>query len=386
MRKIFSGEMPAIPELFFWGCDKAFKWTHDSFQYVVRATERGMSGPDGGLLGNATNQGFLTAWQSTGGQIHAFQKFIEHGERIVAVDRTSLRLAEETDCLASVTGDQIVTPFPCFALWLPYTPKGTLTNFIIVRFVEDIRDGKAFVPFEIGGERHETTFDADFGPEVTVGKSLIVTTIDSLNVDENGKLIKAGTGVSETSVIPLIDGQSVLDTLVEYVYPKDGDRLRELYLSSDYEMPMEHLGWDISDGEVASRAVGDLDGVRVAFMQLLNTVLGLTLTMSSYPDYVQDKIVKQRTPNPKSKKKKSKVSDLKIVEIKVPVIDDPKSVPGSTSSTDRKSHWRKGHWRRQVHGAKWKRENPDVQVVTMSDGRQAHMKWIRPLLIGAKDV
>lgn len=115
--------------------------------------------------------------------------------------------------------------------------------------------------------------------------------------------------------------------------------------------------------------------------------VNLALMMQSYPQYVQP-LPKQHCERQSFRDRAAPVS---VVIHRSPVRDIRQIVVErerrESAATDRRvaAHWRKGHWRRQPHGDDFELTNPDVQVIVLDDGRRAHMRWIEPIFVGAKD-
>ena len=369
--------MPRIPRVFWSYANDIFDWDIERFNYVKEQTGLYMKEQYGMSNEDVSRQGFLNAHQTTGGILHVFQEWVKHGERIVAVSEDSLTLAENTDCLSRVEGDQILNTFPCFAFWMPRRVGCSTTHFVVVRFIDDIRGGRAWTPFTVGGEQRHCSFEAEYGHKGEVSKSLAISVIHTYDEETKRPLQQEGDISIETSVIPLVGGMTILDCICQLVYGENTGMLKDAYLKAR------------SSTDNSTKTESDpLVKFREGFLDLLNTVFGLCLTMASYPEYVGQREVKYREEpkSKKEKKKKSKVGSMKIVDLKVPVLEDPKELPQGSVVSGKRVHWRRGYWRRQVHGEAWRSQNPDAEVLTLPDGREAHMKWIRPAVIGAKDV
>lgn len=115
-------------------------------------------------------------------------------------------------------------------------------------------------------------------------------------------------------------------------------------------------------------------------------VFNLCLLMQSYPEYVfkqpekhNRRLCLRKQPPPSTFRLNDRTAPVKPP----PVHEGPKTADEEITGDrpTKKAHWRRGHWRRQPHTADWEVANPDVKVVLFSDGRRAHMVWIKPIYV-----
>ena len=104
--------------------------------------------------------------------------------------------------------------------------------------------------------------------------------------------------------------------------------------------------------------------------------------MQSYPEYLTTTTHRARGFNTKKMSRQVKVSILGVPsDLRQKVSLTPSDKKDSDGTRTLKTHMRRGHWRRQRHNIQWEADNPEVSVVIMTDGGNAHMVWIRPVMV-----
>ena len=394
MKKVFDKSLPALPDRFWENVDGAFNISDSMFDVAARAAAETLRAefpnPDDARK-------FLSGQNSVGGQLAVLQAWKKAGERLVAVDGSVLTDAENTDCLQSIKGEELKQTIPSFGLWFPRRVRDSMSHFQLVRHyaADDLLSDPGSIEYMVGGKRRLARFQSGNGffetqtvvgliastqyhsYESTAGVPLV--SIDGLQcVGANGligrgtpkkiiesEIVRADRGILETFVVPIYEGRTLLDSFCSTLYQDEAAEMRKMYLSNrEPETPLEQS--------------------RQGFLTSLNVLSTMIQIMSSYPEYLQTKIVTSSGPKPGNPKKK-KIESLRIQELRTPVVDDDRSGGtdhGTGDGTTKRSHWRRGHWRRQAHAENWRRANPDRSTVNLPDGREAHQTWIKPIWIG----
>lgn len=175
------------------------------------------------------------------------------------------------------------------------------------------------------------------------------------------------SGFVSSFAIPLREHVSLKDTIAEFSNDFIDDEFRQHTMSKD-QLDAEH-----EETATVGKAITAM-------------VFNLCLLMQSYPDYVArqpqsgDRQLRMRTmPPPATYRVNDRTAPLKPPPVAESV--KPKDEEGVEQKQTVAPHWRRGHWRRQPHTAEWEVGNPQVKVVLFTDGRRAHMVWIRPIFV-----
>lgn len=112
---------------------------------------------------------------------------------------------------------------------------------------------------------------------------------------------------------------------------------------------------------------------------LAGLVVNLLLVMQTYPTYVEALPGHARQRYGRSG---ATPTAARIARPVTQTVVETRRLAAGSADRGVALHWRRGHWRRQPHLQAWADAHPDSHVVTLADGRSAHMAWIEPVLVG----
>jgi len=389
--RIFDKGLPSLPNDFWSNVQTIFEIKRSDFVRAITAATQTQQAefPN-------DHRRFLSGEYSVGSQISVMQEWVKHGEKFVAVDESVLSDAENTDCLATLCGEDLKQTMKAFALWYPRRVRGTFSHIGMVRYYDEeelsITGGHQRLDYEIEGVKKSAHFQAGnhlphgvkaigllsatlfHSYESTAGTHLLnidgTQGIGIKGIDLRGtptilleeEIVRSDQGILETFVVPIYDRMTLLDSFCSTLHPDEAAPMREMYLSnSDPKNPMEQT--------------------RQGFLSALNVICSMMQVMSSYPEYLVPKQIQSRIPNLKNPKKKI-TRPFRIEELRAPVTESKGVADPKTAGITKRSHWRRGHWRRQIHAEPWRKENPGRAITHLPDGREAHLSWIKPIWIG----
>lgn len=112
-------------------------------------------------------------------------------------------------------------------------------------------------------------------------------------------------------------------------------------------------------------------------------VINLLLVAQSFPTYLQPMPMHYHAPRNYRNNPQPPAFHLSRVRSFLPSpILPPRPVSGDGTHASPVMHTRRGHWRRQPHTPAWlATQDPPPAEVPLPDGRKAHMVWIEPTLV-----
>jgi len=300
----------------------------------------------GSLFGEAMLEGFsqstkheqmLAHWEIAG-----VQRWINHGFRAIYPTPEIIEACKHTDVMSSVMGSDIRASIPSFMLVVPkgyewVNVVGVKASHVVVniRENEDIysRYGKGYemkMPMPSPRYLTVTIFWEDY--------------------------------CTQSSCVPLEEGEQTL-----------GEIIKKYTVDDEHHIVSRIDALLTEEQQKSDRKVGH------AIDEFIANAL---LIMQSYPEYLTTTTHRARGFNTKKMSRQVKVSILGVPsDLRQKVSLTPSDKKDSDGTRTLKTHMRRGHWRRQRHNIQWEADNPEVSVVIMTDGGNAHMVWIRPVMV-----
>ena len=317
--------------------------SYASTQYEIMLMRTGVVGDKSGQLmydqfkQHTKSEQMLGHWEISG-----VQRWITHGFRTIYPSSEIMDACKNTEVLTSVMGSDIRVSIPSFMIVIPkgkewVDTRGAKATHIVV----NVREDEPTVTY-FGGEITQTM-------PMPSPRYLTVTLFwDNL--------------MSQSSCIPLEEDNQSLGEII-----------------SKYTTGGEH---HIASRQDALLTNDDMEGDRKIGHDVDEFVANALLIMQSYPEYLSTTVKKARGFNTKKMTRKVKVSMFATPShLRQTVYSTPKGKKDRDGTRTLKTHMRRGHWRRQRHNIQWEADNPEVSVVIMADGGNAHMVWIRPVMV-----
>lgn len=273
--------------------------------------------------------------------IYLIQSWIRQNGPTIFVDPEILSACENTDALGTVEGSDVRTVYPCGYISLPKDRGFRSKQF---------NDRLAHIWFRIlePNEEHVVIFN---GQKLTLRA-------------EGRRLFMQGYWDKSTDCssfsFPLDSKGSLINVLED-----TRKKLTHGYVErTSNEQSLREEAYELGEW------LGSLG-------------INLLLIMQSYPKYL-DKLA-QNNSKRQSFSDRPEPSSILIRRSTARPIHQVVSSRSESSIVTGKGvseHWRRGHWRRQPHGEDWEIRNPEVSVISLDNGRRAHMKWISAVYIG----
>lgn len=278
-------------------------------------------------------------------QMGAVQNWLHRNGPTVFVTQDILSACENTEALGCVTGSDIRTVYPSIFFTLHDTggfarPNGCV-RYLWCCIIENS------IAVWLGGTREDLP---------AKGRRLLIVAYNTIGE------------IADDFCLPLDSDRPLRDVI---------DAQRKEYLPLHDPGRIEH-----ANGGTTITVSNDEQAEAERFgLWKCSLVVNLLLLMQSYPQYTRIDAKRSRQSIGHDAETPAFILARSAARPLGQTVNEsrhPESVPDGSS---KRPHWRRGHWRRQPHHDQYELENPHVQVLLLSDGRRAHMRWIEPIFV-----